>query len=301
MPLRLDGRVVIVTGAGKGLGRAYAEYLAACGARVLINNRRRDSDAPGQASAEQVAAAIVADGGEAAVNLDDVSDPRSGERMVTQALDTWGRLDGLVNNAGVEQHRAFHQLSIDEFRAVLDVNFLGSLYVTHAAWPRMRAARHGRIVMSTSSAGLHGLHGLSSYSAAKAAIVGLTRSLAQEGQSRNIFVNAVAPYAATQMTDPHATPEFQATMDAALVAPLVALLVSETCHVNGQVIVAGKGAFRRAAVIEGRGLAYRERADLTPERLADDLDRIFDMTDAREHADAFASFQDFFASTPGTD
>jgi len=301
VPIRLDGRVIIVTGAGKGLGRAYAEYLASRGARILVNNRRREGDAPGQASAERVVATIVAAGGEAAANLDDVSDPRSGERMVAQAIDTWGRLDGLVNNAGVEQHRAFHQLSVDEFRAVFDVNFLGSLYVTHAAWPHMRAARYGRIVMSTSSAGLHGLHGLSSYSAAKAALIGLTRALAQEGLSRGIFVNAVAPYASTQMTAPHATPEFQATMDATLVAPLVALLVSDACSVNGQVIVAGKGAFRRAAAIEGRGLAYRERAGLTPERLADDMHRILDMTDAREHADAFASFQEFFASTPGAD
>ena len=299
MPIRFDGRVIIVTGAGKGLGRAYAGCLAARGARVVVNNRRRDGDAPGQATAEQVAAAIVAAGGEAVANLEDVSDPRSGERMVAQALDTWGRLDGLVNNAGIEQHRAFHQLSLDEFRVVFDVNFLGSLYVTRAAWPHMREARYGRIVMSTSSAGLHGLHGLSSYSAAKAAVVGLARALAQEGRSRGILVNAVAPYASTQMTAAHATPEFEATMDAALVAPLVALLVSDACRVNGQVIVAGKGAFRRAAAIEGRGLAYRERASLTPERLADDMDHILDMTDAREHADAFASFQEFFASTPG--
>ena len=301
MPILLGGRVIIITGAGKGLGRAYAEYLAASGARVLVNNRRHEGDAPGQASAEQVASTIVAAGGEAIANLDDVSDPRSGERMVAQALDTWGRLDGLVTNAGVEQHRAFHQVGIDEFRGVFDVNFLGSLYVTHAAWQRMRAARYGRIVMSTSSAGLHGLHGLSSYSAAKAAVIGLTRALAQEGQSRGVLVNAVAPYAYTQMTAPHASPEFQATADAGLVAPLVALLVSNACPINGQVIVAGKGAFRRAATIEGRGLAYRARAELTPERLADDMHRILDMTDAREYADAFASFQEFFASTAGGD
>src|SRR5262245_39184542 len=188
--IRFDERVVIVTGAGKGLGRAYAEYLASRGARVVVNNRRRESAA---SSADEVVAAIRSAGGQAVANYDSVEDPSSGECLVQTALDTWGRLDILVNNAGVDQHRTFHTLGIGEFRAIFDINFLGSLYVTHAAYARMRQAGYGRIVVSTSSAGLHGLHGLSAYAAAKAALIAFARSLASEGASHNVLSNAIAP------------------------------------------------------------------------------------------------------------
>lgn len=153
-------RVAIVTGAGTGLGRAYALDLARSGVRVVVNNRRREVDALGRGSADHVVAEILAAGGEAVANGDDVCAPSAGERMVRQALDTWGRLDVLVNNAGVDQHAAFHKIDLATFRAIFDVNFFGTVDVTHAAWRHMRNAGHGRIIVSTSSAGLHGLHGL---------------------------------------------------------------------------------------------------------------------------------------------
>jgi NAD(P)-dependent dehydrogenase (short-subunit alcohol dehydrogenase family) len=294
--IRFDQRVAIVTGAGKGLGRTYAMYLATCGARVVVNNRRRPDAA---ASADETVELIRAQGGQAIANYDSVEDPSAGARLVAQAFDVWGRLDILVNNAGMDQHRTFHKLSVAEFRDIFDVNFFGTLYVTHTAYARMRDAGYGRIVMSTSSAGLHGLHGLSAYAASKAALIGLMRTLAAEGKSHDVLTNAIAPYAATQMTAGQGTPEFLETMRPELVAPMVAFLVSEQTRLNGQVIVAGKGAFRRAAVIEGKGIGYTEAHALTPEALERDLDRILDMREAVEFEDAMKSFEDFFRSYRG--
>jgi NAD(P)-dependent dehydrogenase (short-subunit alcohol dehydrogenase family) len=293
-------RVAIVTGAGKGLGRAYAMDLAARGARVLVNNRRRP-DGPEPASADEVVRAIREAGGEALANHDSVEDPSAGERMVQQALDAWGRVDVLVNNAGVDQRATFHKVSVEQFQQIFDINFFGSLYVTHAAYARMREAGYGRIVVSTSAAGLYGLHGLSAYAASKAALIGLIRTLAAEGRSRNVLANAIAPFAATPMTVRQGSlPEsFVTTMRTELVAPMVALLVSEQTQLNGQVIVAGKGAFRRAACVEGPGLGYSRLEQLTPEALAGDVERILSMEGAIEFPDAMASFQDLFNKYPG--
>ncbi|HKZ72842.1 MAG TPA: SDR family NAD(P)-dependent oxidoreductase [Steroidobacteraceae bacterium] len=290
---RFDTRVAIVTGAGRGLGRTYAEYLASRGARVVVNNRRRLVDDEGLTTAEQVVRSIRAAGGEAVANLEDVTDPGSGPGMVQQALDTWGRLDILVNNAGIDQHRAFHHLDVAEFRRIFDVNFYGSLYVTHAAYACMRSAGYGRIVMSTSSAGLHGLHGLSAYAAAKGALIALTRTLAQEGAARGVLVNAVAPYATTQMTAAHVSPQLAELLGPELVAPLVAYLVGEQTRVNGAVIVAGKGWFRRAAAVEGLGAGVYAHEELSPEAIERKLDRILDAAGAREFENAVAAFDDF--------
>lgn len=302
--IRFDGRVAIVTGAGNGLGRAYCRLLAARGARVVVNNRRRATDEPGATSAERTVSEIQAAGGEAVANWEDVLAPTSGERMVAQALDTWGRLDIIVNNAGVGQHAAFHKLSVAEFREIFDINFYGTLYLTHAAYPHLHRQSYGRIVVSASSAGLHGLHGLTAYSASKAALIGLMRALAQEGVRRNVLCNALCPYASTQMTARQASPEFVAQMSSDLVAPLVAYLSSETSSVNGAVLLAGKGAFRRAFVVEGDGLGYASAEDVTPESIERDLDQILAegapaAGSVREFPDALQAFEQFFDSYPG--
>lgn len=297
--ISFDKRVAIVTGAGKGLGRAYALHLAARGARVLVNNRRRSPTEP--ASADEVVQAIRQAGGEAIANYDSVEDPQAGERIVQQALDAWGRIDVLVNNAGVDQRSSFHKVSVEQFRQIFDINFYGSLYVTHAAYPHMRAAGYGRIVVSTSNAGLHGLHGLSAYAASKAALIGLTRALAIEGKSHNVLTNAIAPFAATPMTERQGNlpEEFMTTMRPEFVAPVVTLLVSEQTRLNGQVIMAGKGMFRRAANVESSGFGYADPSRVTPEALEADIDRLIDMSGAVEFSDAMASFRDLFARKPG--
>ena len=297
--IRLDERVAIVTGAGKGLGRAYSIYLAARGARVVVNNRRRSSSEP--SSADEVVQAIRQAGGQAIANYDSVEDPAAGQRIVQQALDAWGRIDVLVNNAGVDQRSTFHKVSVEQFRQIFDINFYGSLYVTHAAYARMRAAGYGRIVVSTSVAGLYGLHGLTAYSASKAALIGFMRTLAMEGKSHNVLTNAIAPYAATPMTarQGNMPDEFMTTMRPEFVAPAVALMVSEQTSLNGQVIIAGRGVFRRAANVEGRGLRYAEPTEVTPEELARDVAQLLDMQDATEFADAMAAFQQLFGQGSG--
>lgn len=181
----------------------------------------------------------------------------------------------------------------------MEINFFGTLYATHAAYARMRAQGHGRIVVSTSSAGLHGLHGLSAYASSKAALIGLMRSLAAEGQSRDVLCNAIAPYAATKMTEKHANEQFIATMRPEYVAPLVALLVSERCPVNGQTLLAGGGRFRRAAMVEGRGVVYEDASKVTPQMLVADMPRVLSMDNPQEFADALVSFQDFSGGADG--
>jgi NAD(P)-dependent dehydrogenase (short-subunit alcohol dehydrogenase family) len=296
-PAASEKRVVIVTGAGRGLGRAYALDLAARGQRVVVNNRRRQVDDLGLGSAQHVVREIREAGGEAVASEDDVCDPASGTRLVQCALETWGRLDALVANAGVDQHKAFHRIGLDEFLEIFDVNFLGTLRVTHAAYTHMRERGHGRIVVSSSSAGLHGLHGLSAYAASKAALIGLMRSLAGEGRSRDVLCNAVAPYAATRMTEKHAHTRLLAAMRPEHVAPLVALLVSERCPISGQIVVAGGGYFRRAAMVEGPGIAYADPAGVTPAALELDLGRLLSLEGAREFADALLAFDDFSRAT----
>jgi NAD(P)-dependent dehydrogenase (short-subunit alcohol dehydrogenase family) len=286
-----SARVVIVTGAGTGLGRAYALRLAADGLCVLVNNRRREVDAEGRGSADHVVEAIRAAGGTAIANYDDVCDQGAGERMVQQALDAWGRLDALVNNAGIDQHAAFHKIGLDEFRRILDVNLMGTVTVTHAAWRHMREAGHGRVIVSSSSAGLHGLHGLSAYAASKAALLAFSRSLAAEGQSRDVFCNAIAPYAATRMTSAHVTdPAERAATAPELVAPLVSTLVSERSIVNGQVFVVGRGWARHATMVELDQLLDIDDASTQLQRPRLEIPGV-----CREYPDGRASYDDFGA------
>jgi len=192
-------------------------------------------------------------------------------------------------------------VSVENFRQIFDINFYGSVYVTHAAYARMRAAGYGRIVVSTSVAGLYGLHGLTAYAASKAALIGFMRTLAMEGKSHNVLTNAIAPYAATPMTarQGNMPEEFMTTMRPEFVAPAVALMVSEQTSLNGQVIIAGRGVFRRAANVEGRGLRYAEPTGATPETLAREVEQLLDMDGATEFADAMAAFQQLFGQGSG--
>jgi len=290
-------RVVIVTGAGTGLGRAYALRLAADGLRVVVNNRRREVDAAGMGSADRVVEEIRASGGTAIANHDDVCDDGAGERMVRQALDAWGRLDALVNNAGIDQHAAFHKIGLEQFRHIVDVNLLGTVAITHTAWRHMRESGHGRVVVSASSAGLHGLHGLSAYAASKAALLAFSRSLAAEGRSRDVSCNAIAPYAATRMTSAHVTdPAEREATAPELVAPLVSALVSARCTVNGQTFVVGRGWARHAAVVELDRLIRVDGAALATDASTQLARSLLDVPGTcREYPDGRASYDDFGA------
>jgi NAD(P)-dependent dehydrogenase (short-subunit alcohol dehydrogenase family) len=246
----LQGRVAIVTGAGKGIGRACALALAARGAEVLVNNRRHPGESDDQTSAAQTAQAIRAAGGHAEADHESVQSPGAGERMVAHALRRFGRVDIVVANAASPQASTFRKQSLDEFLAIFDVGFRGALQLVHAAWPHLLDQRWGRIIMMSSSAGRYGNHGLGAYSASKAAIEMLMRSLAAEGASHGLRVNAVSPYADTQMTHSYLAEDLARCLAPEAVTPMVDWLASEACDANGEVFVAGGGRFRRAFSVE---------------------------------------------------
>jgi NAD(P)-dependent dehydrogenase (short-subunit alcohol dehydrogenase family) len=243
------GRVAIVTGAGKGLGRAYARFLAARGASLVINNHRHASE-PGGSSADSVVEEIARAGGSAVADHGDAEDPAAGERMVATAQARFGRLDILIANAGVEESVAFRKQSLEDFRRVMEVNFFGTLAVSHAAFRAMHAAGYGRILLTTSTAGLYGGLYLPAYSASKAAVIGLMRVLSLEGIRCGVLANAIAPYATTQMTKALTPEELHAPLDPDRVAPIAAWLVSEGLRRSGEVIVTGGGALRIARFME---------------------------------------------------
>lgn len=250
MSIDLSGRVAIITGAGKGLGRAYALDLAARGARLVVNNRRHSGQSDAETSAFQTVEAVRALGGEAIANYSAVEDSDAGVAMVEAALGEFGRLDIVIANAAAPQAIGFNKISLEDFRYVFDVSFLGALNLVHAAWPHMREAGYGRIVTTSSSAGRYGQHGLSAYGAAKAAIDSLTKTLAAEGARSGIRVNAISPYAASQMTQAYMGEAMASVFTPQSVAGLVAWLSSEACNISGEVLVAGGGRMRRAYAVE---------------------------------------------------
>lgn len=291
--------VVIVTGAGTGLGRAYALHLAALGWRVVVNNRLRQGPdgAPLPSGAERVAEEIRAAGGEAIAQHDDVCADGAGQRMLEVALGRWGRIDALVNNAGVDQHAPFHRISLADFRRIMAVNFDGTVAVTQPVYQQMRVQGHGRIVVSISSAGLHGLHGLTAYAASKGALLAFMRSLAAEGAPRGVHCSAIAPYAATRMTDPHLTDELRSAMPADSVAPVVAELVAPTSRLNGDAWVAGAGWVRRASAIEwGEGFAADGHLAARLEAAATAPSGSVALPLPREFRDSLEAHRDFLAS-----
>jgi NAD(P)-dependent dehydrogenase (short-subunit alcohol dehydrogenase family) len=203
MSIRYDGRVAIVTGAGNGLGRSHAIELAKRGARVVVNDLGGARDGTGGSSeaARAVVAEIEAAGGEAIANGANVAKFDEVEAMVQEAMDKWGRVDILVNNAGILRDKSFGKGTMDDFRLVLDVHLMGSVYCTRACWDIMKAQEYGRIVVTTSSSGLYGNFGQTNYGAAKMGVIGMMNTLVQEGAKYNIRVNALAPTAGTRMTE----------------------------------------------------------------------------------------------------
>ena len=287
----LRGRTAIVTGAGKGLGRAYALHLARHGAKVLVNNRRHVGEADADTSAQQTVDAIRAAGGTAVANWCDVTDPDSGSAMVDQVRGSFGRLDIIIANAGVDRAGAFVKQSMTDFRAIFDTSFFGNLHLVHAAWPGLIGQDYGRVVLTTSSAGLYGNYGQTAYSAAKAAVIGLVHALAIEGRRHGVRVNAIAPYGYSQMTAPYMAPEMATTFDPQRVAPLVGWLSSAGCDVTGEVLVCGGGLVRRAGVGETEALEM-PRTDL-----AATVQSLHEMP-WNSHASATDSFTRFLNELP---
>jgi NAD(P)-dependent dehydrogenase (short-subunit alcohol dehydrogenase family) len=256
---RFEGRVAVITGAGRGLGRAYAHLLAGLGARVIVNDLggSQQQKSPSPAPADQVVAEIRQAGGEAAANYASVATAQGAQSIIDQAIGQFGRLDIVINNAGIGLPGAFDSQSLDDVRLMLDTHIFGVVAVTKAAWPHLRAAGYGRVVNTTSQA-VFGLPEFTAYAAAKGAIFGLTRSLALEAPP-GIQVNAVAPLAATRMMSESGLMSSQElaamekSLPPALVAPVTAYLAHESCTLNGQVLSAAGGSVTSWLIGETRG------------------------------------------------
>ena len=246
--MRFDGRVAVITGAGGGLGRSHALELARRGAMVLVNDL---------SAAQRVVDEITDLGGQAAANDDSVATPEGGQAIVQAALSAFGRVDVLVNNAGILRDKAFHHMDPSMIDAVIDVHLKGAFYVTQPAFRLMREQGYGRIISTSSASGLFGNFGQANYGAAKAGLAGLTRVLAIEGAGHGIMVNAIAPIAATRMTE-GILGDLAAKVSPESVSPLVAYLAHEECSVNGHVYSVAGGRIARIFVAETRGVVLPE-------------------------------------------
>ena len=259
-------KVAIVTGAGGGLGRCHALELARRGAKVVINDLGGSVDGTGGSSdaALAVVEEIKALGGEAIANGGSVSDRQGAQSIVDDAMNAWGRVDIVINNAGILRDKSFHKMTLDDYQLVLDVHLMGSVNVTHAAWPIMREQGYGRVVVTTSPSGLYGNFGQTNYGAAKLGLVGFMNTLKIEGAKNNIHTNAIAPVAATRMTENLISEDALAALAPELVTPGVVYLCSEDAP-NGVVLQAQGGKFSVACIVENAGV------DLGVEASAEDI------------------------------
>ncbi len=288
MDISFDNRVAIVTGAGTGLGRSHAMELAARGAKVMVNDLGVTTDGQGasSAAAEAVAQEIRDAGGEAMAHGCDVSDEAGVADMVARVMEAWGRIDIVVNNAGILRDKTFSKMAMADFRKVVDVHLIGSANVTHACWPIMRAQKYGRIVLTSSASGLYGNFGQSNYGAAKAAMMGLMNVLHLEGARDNIRVNTLAPTAATRMTADLLPEQAQALLAPETITPGLLYLVSEDGP-SRVILGAGAGSYAQTRVYETEGVTLNSE-DNTPEGVAAVFDKITDEAGQEMLTDAFS-------------
>ena len=296
MSIDFKGKVAIVTGAGAGLGRNHALELAKRGAKVVVNDLGSSVDGSGGSSAAALAVVeeIKKAGGEAIANGASVSDKKGAESIVQDAVKAFGTVDILINNAGILRDKSFNKVTLEDFELIINVHLLGSVYVTKAAWPIMNEKGYGRIVMTTSSSGLYGNFGQANYGAAKLGLIGLMNTLKIEGEKKNVKVNAIAPIAATRMTEGLGIPEeFFKRLKPELVTPAVLYLCSERAP-NGLIIEAGAGHYSKVAIIEAKGAKLGD--SVTPEDIEANIAKITDMTNADEFTMGGAASMKIFSA-----
>ena len=298
--IRFDGRVAVVTGAGAGLGRTYALELAKRGAKVVVNDfgGARDGAGIGSSSpADRVVAEIRAAGGEAVANYDNVATPDGGEKIIQTAVHFFGKVDILINNAGILRDKSFLKMDPENWNAVLAVHLNGAYNVTRPAFAVMRENGYGRIVLTTSAAGLYGNFGQTNYSSAKMGLVGFMNTLKLEGAKYNILVNTIAPVAASRLTEDVMPPEMFQRMQPDFVAGIVLYLCSEKCSGSGNVFNAAAGFYSRAAILTGPGALLSDgKAIPTPEAIRDQWEKINRLDGAGELGDANAAIMSFMTS-----
>lgn len=277
----VQDKAIIVTGAGGGLGREYAKFLAGEGALVVVNDLggARDGSGSGSQMADAVVAEITEAGGRAVANYDSVATADGAASIVKTAVDAFGAVHGVVSNAGILRDTSFAKMTDDQWNAVIAVHLQGGYNMLHAAWPYFREQTFGRIVVATSTSGLYGNFGQANYGAAKLGLVGLINTLAIEGAKNNITANAVAPLAATRMTEDIAPEEFLSTLPPSFVAPVVNHLMSEECTDTANVFVVGGGQVQRVQQFANTGVRFD--APPTPTELADRWAEIIDMSGSK--------------------
>jgi len=285
MSIRFDDRVALVTGAGAGLGRAHAKLLASRGAKVVVNDPGGSLDGKGgsNSAADAVVEEIKGAGGVAVANYASVADREGAASIVQTALDSFGRLDIVVNNAGILRDKSFAKMELDDFELVMKVHLLGTVYVTKAAWPHLLEQKYGRIVFTTSGSGLVGSFGQSNYGAAKTAMLGLMNCLKYEGERSNIKINMISPVAATRMTDGIIDVKTFELSKPEHVSPAVAWLSSDDCDLTGEIVVAAAGYFAAVKVMRTEGAVLGVGAPATIEAFAAAKDKIFNFETAKPY------------------
>ena len=273
--IRYDGRVAIITGAGGGLGKTYALELASRGASIVVNDLGGAADGTGGGSsmADQTVKEIIEAGGKAVANYDSVATPEGGEAIVQTAIDNFGKVDIVINNAGILRDKTFAKLEPSDLEAVIDVHLKGAFYVTQPAFRNMKDNGYGRIVVTASNAGILGNFGQTNYGAAKMGLVGLCHVLALEGAKYNIKCNVLAPIARTRLTEQLLGPAAE-TLDPNCVTPVVAYLVSENCELTHEIFSAGGGRFARMFVGLTPGWVKGPGARASVEEIAANIDQI---------------------------
>ncbi|PHQ67156.1 MAG: 3-oxoacyl-ACP reductase [Robiginitomaculum sp.] len=293
MKIEFNNRVAIVTGAGAGLGRSHALELARRGAKIVVNDLGGAADGTGgsMTPAQEVADTINKAGGEAIVSGANVADYAQVEAMVSEVMDKWGRIDVLVNNAGILRDKSFVKMALKDFQLVMDVHLTGSVNCTKAVWEIMREQGYGRIAMTTSSSGMYGNFGQANYGAAKAGLVGFMNTLCIEGAKYDIRVNALSPVAHTRMTEGLIPEEALKLLTPASVTAGLITLVAENSP-NRTILCAGAGGYARTVITETDGI-FLSPADQTPENVMAGMDKINDTTNAQEFTQGFQQSEKF--------
>ena len=293
--IQFEDKVVIVTGAGGGLGRAHALLFAQHGARVVVNDLGGSTQGEGAnaSAADKVVAEIRAAGGTAVANYDSVTD---GDKIVQTALDNFGRIDVLVNNAGILRDKSFHKMEDADWDLVYKVHVEGAYKVTRAARPPLREQNYGRIIFTASTSGIYGNFGQSNYGMAKLGLYGLTRTLAIEGRKNNILVNAIAPTGATRMTEGLLPPQVFEQLKPELVSPLVVFLGSEQCQDTSGLYEVGGGWMGKVRWERSLGAGFDPQVGFSPEDVAAHWAQIGDFTDARHPKDNMEALSEMLAN-----
>lgn len=278
-----SGRVAVVTGAGGGLGRTYAIELAKRGAKVVVNDfgGARDGTGGSTSMADKVVEEIKAAGGTAVANYDGVHTKEGGENIIKQAIQAFGKVDILINNAGILRDKSFTKMTEDLWDPVMAVHLKGAYYVTFPAFANMRENGYGRIIMTTSGTGLFGNFGQTNYGAAKLGLVGFMNSLGIEGAKYNVKVNAIAPIAATRLTEDIMPPDIFEKLKPEFVTPVVVYLCSEECQANRMILHAGAGIVQRAVIMLNEGV-FLGKEPATPEAVRDNWENIIALKGLKE-------------------